>query len=90
MAKWKIRLSAPSRAAGGAGHVSSVPELGLLLESKPRFSADTFSIGCPGALSAYGAGAGKTLPRRGCPLVLVLTTFQWSDAASLHTLKYPL
>lgn len=43
VAKWKIRLS---RALEGheALAVSLVPELGLLLESKPRFSTDTFSI----------------------------------------------
>ena len=30
----------------------------------------------------------KTFASQGCPLVLVLDDLQWSDAASLHTLKY--
>lgn len=43
VATWKIRLS---RALEGYEElaVSLVPELNLLLENKPRFSADTFSI----------------------------------------------
>lgn len=43
VATWKIRLS---RALEGFEElaVSPVPELNLLLENKPRFSADTFSI----------------------------------------------
>ncbi|STD25618.1 PAS sensor protein [Enterobacter asburiae] len=64
VAKWKIRLS---RALEGheALAVSLVPELGLLLESKPRFSADTFSIDARARFSHIGAGAGKKpLPRR--------------------------
>ncbi len=87
VAKWKIRLS---RALEGheALAVSLVPELGLLLESKPRFSADTFSIDARARFSHMVLALVKTFASQGCPLVLVLDDLQWSDAASLHTLKY--
>lgn len=87
VAKWKIRLS---RALEGheALAVSLVPELGLLLESKPRFSPDTFSIDARARFSHMVLALVKTFASQGCPLVLVLDDLQWSDAASLHTLKY--
>jgi hypothetical protein len=87
VAKWKIRLS---RALEGyeALAVSLVPELGLLLESKPRFSADTFSIDARARFSHMVLALVKTFASQGCPLVLVLDDLQWSDAASLQTLKY--
>lgn len=87
VAKWKIRLS---RALEGyeALAVSLVPELGLLLESKPRYSADTFSIDARARFSHMVLALVKTFASQGCPLVLVLDDLQWSDAASLHTLKH--
>jgi predicted ATPase len=86
VAKWKIRLS---RALEGyeALAVSLVPELGLLLESKPRFSADTFSIDARARFSHMVLALVKTFASQGCPLVLVLDDLQWSDAASLQTLN---
>jgi predicted ATPase len=67
--------------------VSLVPELGLLLESKPRFSADTFSIDARARFSHMVLALVKTFASQGCPLVLVLDDLQWSDAASLQTLN---
>ena len=86
VAKWKIRLS---RALEGYEElaVSLVPELGLLLESKPRFSADTFSIDARARFSHMVLALVKTFASQGCPLVLVLDDLQWSDAASLQTLN---
>ncbi len=87
VAKWKIRLS---RALEGYEElaVSLVPELGLLLESKPRFSADTFSIDARARFSHMVLALVKTFASQGCPLVLLLDDLQWSDAASLQTLKH--
>ena len=87
VAKWKIRLS---RALEGYEElaVSLVPELGLLLESKPRFSADTFSIDARARFSHMVLVLVKTFASQGCPLVLLLDDLQWSDAASLQTLKH--
>ncbi|EIY5101882.1 trifunctional serine/threonine-protein kinase/ATP-binding protein/sensor histidine kinase [Klebsiella variicola] len=87
VAKWKTRLS---RALEGheALAVSLVPELGLLLESKPRFSTDTFSTDTRARFSHMVLVLVKTFASHGCPLALVLDDLQWSDAASLHTLKY--
>ncbi|BCT12482.1 hypothetical protein R1TS_05100 [Enterobacter cloacae] len=86
VAKWIIRLS---RALEGYEElaVSLVPELGLLLESKPRFSADTFSIDARARFSHMVLALVKTFASQGCPLVLVLDDLQWSDAASLQTLN---
>ncbi|HGF1364264.1 TPA: ATP-binding protein [Enterobacter cloacae] len=87
VAKWKIRLA---RALEGYEElaVSLVPELGLLLESKPRFSADTFSIDARARFSHMVLALVKTFASQGCPLVLLLDDLQWSDAASLQTLKH--
>ena len=49
-----------------------MPELGLLLESKPRFSADTFSIDARARFSHMVLALVKTFASQGCPLVLVL------------------
>lgn len=87
VATWKIRLS---RALEGYEElaVSLVPELSLLLESKPRFSADTFSIDARARFSHMVLALVKTFASQGCPLVLLLDDLQWSDAASLQTLKH--
>jgi len=87
VATWKIRLS---RALEGYEElaVSLVPELNLLLESRPRLSADTFSIDARARFSQMMLAQVKTFATQGAPLVLVLDDIQWIDAASLHTLKH--
>ena len=86
VAKWKIRLSRARKDM--KSWPSAVPELGLLLESKPRFSADTFSIDARARFSHMVLALVKTFASQGCPLVLLLDDLQWSDAASLQTLKH--
>ena len=86
VATWKIRLS---RALEGYEElaVSLVPELNLLLENKPRFSADTFSIDARARFSHMVLALVKTFATQGAPLVL-LDDVQWIDAASLQTLDH--
>ena len=87
VATWKTRLS---RALEGFEElaVSLVPELNLLLENKPRFSADTFSIDARARFSHMVLALVKTFATQGAPLVLLLDDVQWIDAASLQTLDY--
>lgn len=87
VAKWKIRLS---RALDGYEDlaVSLVPELGLLLENKLRFSADTFSTDARARFSQMMLVMVRTFATQGSPLVLLLDDIQWIDAASLQTLKH--
>ncbi len=87
VATWKIRLS---RALEGFEElaVSLVPELNLLLENKPRFSADTFSIDARARFSHMVLALVKTFATQGAPLVLLLDNVQWIDAASLQTLDH--
>ncbi|QMV75989.1 AAA family ATPase [Enterobacter hormaechei] len=87
VATWKIRLS---RALEGYEElaVSLVPELNLLLENKPRFSADTFSIDARARFSHMVLALVKTFATQGAPLVLLLDDVQWIDAASLQTLDH--
>lgn len=87
VATWKIRLS---RALEGYEElaVSLVPELNLLLENKPRFSADTFSIDARARFSHMVLALVKTFATQGAPLVLLLDNVQWIDAASLQTLDH--
>lgn len=87
VAKWKIRLS---RALEGydALAVSLVPELNLLLDTRPRVSADTFSIDARARFSHMVQVLVNTFATQGAPLVLLLDDIQWIDAASLHTLKH--
>jgi len=85
--KWKIRLT---RALEGYEElaVSLVPELNLLVESKPRLSADTFSIDARARFSHMMLALVRTFATQGAPLVLLLDDIQWIDAASLQTLKH--
>lgn len=87
VATWKIRLS---RALEGFEElaVSLVPELNLLLENKPRFSADTFSIDARARFGHMVLALVKTFATQGAPLVLLLDDVQWIDAASLRTLDH--
>lgn len=65
-----------------------MPELNLLLENKPRFSADTFSIDARARFSHMVLALVKTFATQGAPLVLLLDNVQWIDAASLQTLDH--
>ncbi|MGU0055524.1 serine/threonine protein kinase [Enterobacter hormaechei] len=87
VATWKIRLS---RALEGYEElaVSLVPELNLLLENKPRFSANTFSIDARARFSHMVLALAKTFATQGAPLVLLLDDAQRIDAASLQTLDH--
>ncbi|ENA0609869.1 AAA family ATPase [Enterobacter bugandensis] len=87
VARWKIRLT---RALEGYEElaVSLVPELNLLLETRPRLSPDTFSTDARARFGQMMLAQVKTFATQGAPLVLVLDDIQWIDAASLQTLKH--
>lgn len=87
IAQWKLRLT---RALEGYEElaVSFVPELGLLLDRTPRFSAESFSIDPRARFSHMALVLVRTFATQGRPLVLLLDDIQWIDAASLHLLRH--
>ncbi len=87
VAQWKIRLSRELEGYDELA-VSLVPELRLLLENKPRFSSDSFSLDARARFSHMVLALVKTFASAGCPLVLLLDDIHWIDAASLQILAY--
>ncbi|VTP63337.1 Predicted ATPase [Leclercia adecarboxylata] len=65
-----------------------MPELRLLLDNKPRFTSDTFSIDTRARFSHMVLALVKAFASAGCPLVLLLDDIHWIDAASLQILEY--
>jgi len=86
VAQWKLRLSRELEGYEELA-VSLVPELRLLLESRPRFSSDTFSIDARARFSQMVLALVKTFAGQGSPLVLLLDDIHWIDPASLHILE---
>ncbi|MCU6665638.1 trifunctional serine/threonine-protein kinase/ATP-binding protein/sensor histidine kinase [Silvania hatchlandensis] len=87
VAQWKVRLSRELEGYEALA-VSLVPELRLLLDSKPRFASDTFAIDARARFSHMMLVLVNTLASAGCPLVLLLDDIHWADAASLQILEY--
>lgn len=87
VAQWKIRLSRELEGYEELA-VSTVPELRLLLDNKPRFTSDTFSIDARARFSHMVLALVKTFASAGAPLVLLLDDIHWIDAASLQILEY--
>ncbi|MNB89642.1 Sensor histidine kinase TmoS [compost metagenome] len=87
VAQWKVRLSRELEGYEALA-VSLVPELRLLLDSKPRFASDTFAIDARARFSHMVLVLVNTLASAGCPLVLLLDDIHWADAASLQILEY--
>lgn len=87
VAQWKIRLSRDLEGYEALA-VGLVPELRLLLDNKPRFSSDTFSIDARARFSQMVLALVKSFASQGCPLVLLLDDIHWIDAASLQILEY--
>ncbi|URN99783.1 AAA family ATPase [Leclercia adecarboxylata] len=87
VAQWKIRLSRELEGYEELA-VSLVPELRLLLDNKPRFTSDTFSIDARARFSHMVLALVKTFASAGAPLVLLLDDIHWIDAASLQILEY--
>jgi predicted ATPase/signal transduction histidine kinase len=87
VAQWKVRLSRELEGYEALA-VSLVPELRLLLESKPRFSSDTFSIDARARFSHMVQALVNTFASAGSPLVLLLDDIHWIDPASLQILEY--
>lgn len=87
VAQWKVRLSRELEGYEALA-VSLVPELRLLLESKPRFSSDTFSIDARARFSHMVLALVNTFASAGSPLVLLLDDIHWIDPASLQILEY--
>jgi len=87
VAHWKIRLSRELEGYEELA-VSLVPELRLLLDNKPRFSSDTFSIDARARFSHMVLALVKTFASAGAPLVLLLDDIHWIDPASLQILEY--
>ena len=86
VAQWKVRLSRDLEGYETLA-VGLVPELGLLLDNKPRFSSDTFSTDARARFSQMVLALVKAFASQGCPLVLLLDDIHWIDPASLQILQ---
>lgn len=84
-----IRKTRLSRALEGYEHlaVSFVPELGLLLEHKPRHLPDSISTDARARFNYMISALVTAFTLPGAPLVLLIDDIQWIDTASLQVLE---
>lgn len=87
VARWKLRLTQALGSYAGLA-VNLVPELGLLLESKPLMPADMHSADARVRFNQMAHGLVKAFATPGRPLVLMIDDIHWIDQASLQLLEY--
>lgn len=86
IAVWKTRLSRALEGYEGLA-INLVPELGLIIDAKPRRSPDPLSTDARARFNHMMLSLASAFATPGCPLVLLIDDIHWIDAASLQVLE---